>query len=291
MENEGISTTALGRSTRNQPLDALLQQVIAIFELVFPGRIRAYCLTGSSLDGTAAFLPDDPLNSSDIDLAVVFKDTVQSDERERFRQCRFACAGLSQLHPDQLDATPLGETELLRHGHLTLKVASRLLSGEDLRTALPLPSLEEHTQAAIRLSKDHMAEMRHLEPAQLTRPLSYPDPAGAFYGYDYWEPEYGGQPGTRMLVGSITWAATALLALQAGQLAGTKRDAIELYTACISDRWSGLVDAIYVQCKLRWGYTIPRTQTERHELRTLCTQVVEFENHCLASYTRDGLRV
>ena len=287
MERACMSTAALLASTQNQMLDTLLQHVITIFELVFPRRIRAYYLTGSSMDGTAAYLSGDPLNSSDIDLTVVFRDVVQPDEQERFRQCRFACAGLSQLHPDQLDAMPLSETELFQHGHLTLKVASQLFYGEDIRDAIPLPSLNEHMRAAIRLSKDHMAEMRHLEPAQLTLPLTYPDSAGQFYGYDYSEPEYGGQPGTRMLVGSIAWGATALVALHAGQFAGTKRDAINLYKTCINDRWSQLVEAVYAKCKLRWGYTIPRSKGERQELRALCEQVIEFENHCLASYLQD----
>ena len=231
-----------------------------------------------------AYLPGDPLNSSDIDLAVVFKDVMQPHEQEAFRQCRIACAGLSQLHPDQLDATPLSEAQVYQQGHLGLKVASLLLYGEDIRDAIPFPPLHEHSRAAIRLSKDHIAELRHLTPSQLTPPLTYPDAAGEFYGYDYSEPGYSEQPGTRLLVGSITWAATALLAIQAGTLAGTKRDAINMYKTYINDTWSPLLEAVYTKCKLCWGYTIPHGRHERHQLRAICQQLVAFEDHCLASY-------
>jgi len=281
-----MATRSVLAATGNDHLDRLLQHVIAIFELVFPARIRAYYLTGSTLDGTAAFVPGDPLNSSDIDIAVVFNDVLLRHERERFIDCRAACAGLSQLHLDTLDVTPLSEMELVQHGHLTLKLASQLLYGEDIRPAIPLPTLHHHVRAAVRLSRDHIAELRALEPEHLRLPLSYPDADGEFYGYDYHEPGYSTQPGTRLLVGNITWGATALLALKAGAYAAMKREAITLYATAIDDEWSGLLDAVYQHCKMQWGYLIPQAVEERQQLRTLCAQVVAFENHCLASYAQ-----
>jgi hypothetical protein len=65
--------------------DRVLGGFIGVCELVFPGRVRAYFLTGSTADGTAVRTPGDALNSSDIDLTVVFAGTLSGPDGERFR--------------------------------------------------------------------------------------------------------------------------------------------------------------------------------------------------------------
>jgi hypothetical protein len=226
----------------------------------------------------------DALNSSDIDITIVLRGTLTQLDRERFALWRAMCEQLGPFHLDQLDATLTSETELAQQGHLTLKTASYLLYGEDIRAAIAFPSIQSHLRVAIKLSTDHIATFRHVEVGALSVPLSYPNPTGLYYGYDYHEPQYGDQPGTRLLVGSVMWAATALVALKAGQLAGTKRAAIALYEQAINDEWYPLIRAIYQQCKLRWRYRIPDEPSAQADLRALCQQVLAFEEYCLTTY-------
>jgi hypothetical protein len=264
----------------------LLQAGLTLLALIFPGRIKACYLTGSTIDGTAATIAGDALNSSDIDITIVLRGTLTQLDCERFALWRAMCEQLGPFHLDQLDATVVSESEVVQHGHLTLKTASHLLYGEDIRAAIAFPSIQTHLRAAIKLSTDHIATFRHVEPGALSLPLSYPDPTGPYYGYDYHEPEYGDQPGTRLLVGSVTWAATALLALKTRQLAGTKRAAVELYEQAINDEWYPLIRAIYQYCKLLWQYRIPDEPSAQADLRALCHQVLAFEEYCLATYAQ-----
>jgi hypothetical protein len=53
-------------STGNQQVDHILQGVIGLYEMIFPGRIRGYYLVGSYADGSA-------VAASDIDVEIWFK--------------------------------------------------------------------------------------------------------------------------------------------------------------------------------------------------------------------------
>jgi hypothetical protein len=264
--------------------DRVLGGFIGICDLVFPGRVRAYYLTGSTADGTAVRTPGDALNSSDIDLTVVFAGTLSDSEAVRFSQVRGACEQLGGLGLDQLDASAVGETALFRDGDVTLKTASRLLLGQDIRDAVPLPRPEEHIRRAIRISTDVMAALRGTSALQPTAALTYPDPGGEFYGYDFRDERYGGVPGTRLLIDGLTWGATAVLAIQTGLLAGTKRDAIRLHREHVNDEWSALLVELYERSKLRWWYGIPQRDLDRQLLRRLCGRVLALERYLLDVY-------
>jgi hypothetical protein len=274
----------LSPSPLDERTSALLQAGLTLLDLIFPERIKACYLTGSVLDGTAVTIAGDALNSSDIDIKIVLQGALTGLDRERFALWRTMCEQLGPFHLDQFDATVTSDMELSEQGHLTLKTASHLLYGEDIRATIALPPIETHLREAIKLSMIHFATFRRLEPEALSIPLQYPDLSGPYYGYDYHEPGYGDQPGTRLLVGSITWAATALVALKARQLAGTKRAAVSLYEQTINDAWYPLIRAIYQQCKLQWRYQIPDDRGGQAQLRALCYQVLAFEEYCIKTY-------
>jgi hypothetical protein len=267
-------------------MDRVTAGFIRVAELLFPDRIRACYLTGSLIDGTAAQVEGDSLNSSDIDIRVVFKGRAEQHELDRFRECRQACEELGRLGLDQLDAVALDEEGLFRRGDVTLRAASLLVYGEDIRASIPLPRLSDHIDRAIKLSLDLLGTLREAPASALTFPLTYPDGRGEFYGYDYREEAYGGKPGTRILVDAVSWIATALVAIRAGRYAGTKRDAVRLYRECVGDEWTEVVEGIYECCKLRWGYGIPQDEDERRLLRGLCQRVLGLENHFLETCGR-----
>ncbi|MEO7910884.1 MAG: nucleotidyltransferase domain-containing protein, partial [Roseiflexaceae bacterium] len=56
----------LSTSSGSQPADNALRGLVGVFELHFPGRIRAYYVEGSYADRTA-------IATSDIDLVLIFK--------------------------------------------------------------------------------------------------------------------------------------------------------------------------------------------------------------------------
>jgi hypothetical protein len=129
--------------TRIEPLDDLLSHLITLFESSFPARIRSYYLGGSYSDGTAVGHDSSP-NSSDVDLFVIFRGTVASDENATFERLVAECR---RDLPIQIDAHAYSEDDLLgqpRKGatqtsflNALIRVAGVLVYGEDLRTDLP----------------------------------------------------------------------------------------------------------------------------------------------------------
>lgn len=72
----GIS---LLHSTNHQKVDQILQGIISLYEMVFPGRIRGYYLVGSYADGSAT-------PTSDIDLQIWFKEGfIDQEEKDKAR--------------------------------------------------------------------------------------------------------------------------------------------------------------------------------------------------------------
>jgi hypothetical protein len=120
-------------------------------------------------------------------------------------------------------------------------------------------------------------------------PLAYPDPAGAFYGYDSRTvrlPDGAEARSTRNLIRVTGWAATALLAHQAGRYVARKRDCHATYRAAIGDEWSDLLADIYTRCRAEWNYLIPDDAADRRRLRAICERTLAFENQFLAIYRR-----
>lgn len=71
----------LRTTTGIESVDNLLLGLIGLFEVSFPSRIRSYYLGGSYSDGTAVGHERSP-NSSDVDLFVIFRGTIEEAEHE-----------------------------------------------------------------------------------------------------------------------------------------------------------------------------------------------------------------
>jgi hypothetical protein len=61
-----MKSISLLHSTGHREVDGILEGVVGLFELLFPGRVSGYYLTGSFSDGTA-------IPGSDIDMSVLFR--------------------------------------------------------------------------------------------------------------------------------------------------------------------------------------------------------------------------
>ncbi len=96
-----MSMIELIYSTHQPRVDEAITGVISLCEMLLPGRIRAYYLTGSYTDGSA-------VASSDIDLEIVVRGQM-GNEREQFERINEA---LNRLGTFLYDLSFVGEDEL-----------------------------------------------------------------------------------------------------------------------------------------------------------------------------------
>jgi hypothetical protein len=262
----------LSTSSGSQSADNALRGLIGVFELHFPERIRAYYVEGSYADRTA-------ISTSDIDLVLIFKHRfVDDDEIGAARQLGAHCASLSAF---ELDLEIIDEQQADRGAFPTLKLASVLLYGEDIRDRLALPSISEWTRDRMHAAYWLIVQVFN-RPPMVHYPLDYPQPDHMFFGYDQRMmqlPDGAQVRCTRDLVRVIGWAATALIALQTGTYVVRKRDCHQRYHELIGDQWSELLRVIYERCSNEWSYRIPDAPADQHALRVMCERTLEFENH------------
>jgi hypothetical protein len=216
-----------------------------------------------------------------LDGLVVFKGELLADESRQFGE---VIDEQSRRVGMVVDFLPKGEAELLREGDLPTKAASRtLVYGEDIRRAVPAASLWRYLAEVMRGSWFYLLLVRG-NAETLGLPLDYPDPNSEFYGYernglrslDGWD-----QTGTKALVGGITLAATTLVGIRAGVVIVRSADSVTAYRDHIGDNWTAWLAQLYLCCKQRWNYRIPQAAADRQELRELCRQTLDFENHYL----------
>jgi predicted nucleotidyltransferase len=286
----------LRHRTGDPQADATLHQFVGRFEAAFSGRVRGSYLLGSFADGTAG-------PGSDLDLGVVFAGAALSDA-ERAAACRVV-ADASRSTPVRLDVLAVAEGRLPT-ADVRLKLASVLLYGADIRPTLPVPGPEAYRRWVTEWPYHFSARVlrgagtaaygppRGLRPdGRLGAPLTSPDPGGECFGYDAvrvrpWYPPRT-RRGTKELVATVCWTATALVGLGTGRFAATKGEGVRAYREEVGDAWTGLVEAVYARCGRAWRCRVPTTRPERTWLRERCAEVVGFENRFFAAY-RDYLR-
>ena len=125
---------SLVQSTGIQYVDRLLQGIVGMYDRVFSARIRAWYLMGSYADGSAV-----PL--SDIDLCVIFRNTLAMEEMEFVQAFAYYCGQISSI---RLDISVMGERDLSVSERIMIKQESMLIYGEDIRGDSVLPSLDDY---------------------------------------------------------------------------------------------------------------------------------------------------
>jgi thioesterase domain-containing protein len=289
----GAAITLLSRGG-DQKVDTLLREIVGRYEAAFPSRIRACYLSGSYAMG--GVVPD-----SDLDMIVVFTGSaIDDDEQEKAREVYQSC---SILTPLDLSIDILAEAELISHANVfkaaTVKMASTLIYGEDIRDAIVMPPAELYTRTMMNAAFVHAAQPPLVPFPLLSRlrraggavvfPLDYPDPTGEFYGYDLYRGADGSVcSGTKALVKCTRDMARAIVARVAGPYTTVTSAYARTYRERVGGEWAELIEDIYETCKQRWRYQIPTDAHDRRKLRELCRQALGFENHFLAIY-RDHL--
>ncbi|HKV85494.1 MAG TPA: hypothetical protein VJN88_13120 [Ktedonobacterales bacterium] len=257
-----------------------LRAVIAAYTAAFPGQARAVYVDGSHADRT-------DLATSDLDLTIIIKDAWQ-DERERAK-AEGLTADLAAHAAVELDVGVVDEATMRDQGaHPTLKLASALVWGEDIRDRFAIMPIARWTRDRMHAAY-WLTTRLYDRPIPVRLPLAYPDPDDEFFGYTrrlVRLPDGREVPCARDLIRSTGWAATALLAWRRGVYVARKRDCHALYREHIGDEWSDLLANIYDDCRTRWRYLIPPDDAERTQLRAICARTLAFENHFFAGYRR-----
>ncbi|MEW5856985.1 MAG: nucleotidyltransferase domain-containing protein [Cyanobacteriota bacterium] len=271
-----MTNITLIASTGVENVDAIACGIIGKVEQSFPNRIRGYYLEGSYADGSA-------VATSDIDLRVVFKGSLTSDERQEFAQISDECQKIASI---ELGMTADSEEALFRIGAVRFQQGTLLIYGEDIRPLVPIKPIDSYTLDSMHFPYRLLARARG-NPEVLTFPLDYPDPEGEFYGCDRRQMRASDGTihyGTKDLVLNVLCPATALIALDAGQYVVTKRECVAQYRIWINDEWTALVEGIYEQCRNHWNYLVPEAEADRKQLREYCDRALAFENYFLWRY-------
>jgi hypothetical protein len=250
----------------------LVRGIVGFCDLAFPGRVRGYYLQGSHADGTAC-------GASDVDLCFVLADRFRDDEEARawrVDECCELVAGRT------LDVIPTTEVHLREHADaatvMHFKLGTKLVSGEDIRDGIPLPTMREYAAACARHAVRQVARLRGGAPAD--RGGWCPDAALEFYGYGQRQHSPSGPvEGTVLLVGAALSIARAILARDAGTVVHSKRACVDAYSRHIGGAFAPYLEAILMQCRDRWRYRVPAAAAERHELRELYGGFAALENH------------
>jgi hypothetical protein len=271
-----MAAVELVASTGSARMDGAVRRLIAEMHAVLPGRLHAVYVLGSYADASA-------VSTSDLDLELIIADRLREDERVRIQAflARFASSTEGELDigfPDE-DSLRAGVSP-------TLKLGGRLLWGIDVCQTLDLVPLAAWTRDRMHTSYWRLFGL-FSRPLPLSIPMDYPDPADEFYGYARrltHLPDGQLAQGTRDLMRSVGWMATALVAYQVRQYVTTKRDCASMYREYIGDQWSDLLDELAVWVRGDWQYRIPADPEERSRLRAICARTLGFENHFLRVY-------
>ncbi|HET9112025.1 MAG TPA: hypothetical protein VFN78_14440 [Ktedonobacterales bacterium] len=268
------------RTTGDATVDGAIADVCVAFDAAFPGQVLGSYALGSYADASA-------ITTSDLDLTVVFRDALNDEERAHAEEIR---GSLTQGSPVELDIEFSDERSLADGASPNFKMGSVCVWGDDIRERVPLVSLTEWTRDRMHSSWWRIAWL-FSRPTVLSLPLEYPDPTDPFRGYTRRSlrvADGSEVPCTRDLIRLVGWAATGLLALQCGVYVARKSDVHGQYREYIGGGWANLIEDVYTQCRLRWGYLIPDEPEDHERLRHICDHTLGFERHFSAVY-RDYL--
>lgn len=262
-------------------VDGILQGVVQMTETLIPSTISSIYLTGSHAFGTA-------VRTSDVDLIFVGKPNQLND---KMKAKIFSLSQLSPLIcPLRLDIKGYQQTELvelnsvigqdfspmkalLHLNAVTVKIASRLIYGEDIRPQICLPSMTQFINNISDFTTWLIGTLRG-KNTPLRFPLEYPNPEASFYGYIIDEK-------LEQLVYIVGLIASTRIAQSAGKYVTHKHDCPRLYRQYVADEFSDFVTKVFHWCRDQWEYHIPDNPTDRTRLNEICQHTLNFENQFL----------
>lgn len=278
-----MDNVTLLQSTGHQKVDEILQEIIGIFEKTFPTRIRAYYLIGSHATGNA-------VSTSDLDVVIVFKDKLLTDEETLAQHVGNSCQLFSSI---ELDLMFYSEEQILRRMYgRGFVLTRRLVFGEEFNEAIPLPSIEKYLWFMMNSAYEALVWIR-CSPQTLAYPVDYPDPKSPFFGYAKPVRLLNGEirNGAKQLVHNVCVACSAIIGFVTAKQVASRSESVRVYKKQIGDRWSDFLETIYEVCHNQWNYIIPENESSQRQFHGFCQQALGFERHFLKAYRDYLLRV
>lgn len=276
-----MSSIELKNLTSYPDVDKILQGVVSIFETMFPGKIRAYYVVGSYAYGYA-------VPGSDIDMWIVFRESVRDDELHQARSVRRACQLMTpiSLDIDIVAGPPYNIQPYWANISTQIKLGGLLLYGEDIQADIPMIPMDDYARYHMHFAALRVVSLRN-NPTELRWPIDYPCHDDRFYGY--------AQPGivtdgaepfltTRAMIGCITNMTNALVAFKGRSYVQNKSHCFALHKECINDAWSDFLIEAFTTCNTLWKYRVPEDPQAQAELAALCRKMLDYENHFLGVY-------
>ena len=263
--------------------DNILEGLVEMTEILIPSTIGSIYLTGS-------YAFDAAVSTSDIDLFFVGRPNQLDDE---MKDKIFLLSQLSPLICSlRLDVKAYQHAELveldsavdgsftpvkaqLHFNAVTVKIASRLIYGTDIRHQICLPPMARYIDNIVGYTMWVIDALRG-EGDDLRLPLEYPNPEAQFYGYVIDEK-------LEQLVYIVGLIASTRIAQAANENVTHKQECPHLYRQYVGDGFSDFVDEVFHWCRDQWEYRIPDNPTDRIRLIEICKHTLDFENLLLAS--------
>jgi hypothetical protein len=210
-----------------------------------------------------------------VELRAVFRVSFLRGERAKFRahenKLRAGCS-----IPANLKSTD--ELGLLIREGLELRFdrfVSRCLYGDDIRSAIPMPPLDQYTWTICSWAFHALLEA-HGGPEGLVVPLIQPAPEAELYGRD---------PCSHLDISLSTGlVAAGRIALDAGCVVPSLDEAPQIYRETIHDRWEGVVAEVFDGSRFASTGRVPDDSYARLAFRRICRQVLAFENVFIDEY-------
>jgi hypothetical protein len=247
------------------PIPREATEAIASYGRSFPVGGASWYLTGSHADGSA-------IDLSDVDL-LCLSDPLPPQLYNWARSIQEpynANVDIVMLHPASLNS-------VLNANAIPMINAARHMAGPDVRDMLPPLDLRAYQET---VGWKFGTDVAYFHPSgQVGGP---PDPSEEFLGFVGPAKKWTGlDTWTHDVVVLVGKAATAMAATR-GQVAGTRREALQrLQQVSGLEEWSHFCSDTVDLLRDQWRYRVPPEPDARRRLRSVCERLCDLENATL----------
>lgn len=271
--------------TSSPEVNLIVEGIVDLIVNFFNLDVISIYLLGSYTDDSA-------IGNSDIDMAVVYRKNDDEQIRKIKEYLSIYSRGVFMKEIDlylvsydqlkQLDQKSL----LTREGILNVKIASKIVFGEDVRDEIVIPSVESYIEMTYETPFHFMKKVRGLGDNDELFELTYPDSNDAYYGYLSFVSDTHQTLESKPLLSLIGWICTSLIAIKSGVLVGKKSDVARLYKKHVNDIWNNYVFDAYRLIRSSLNYGFPIAEYDKDELRNLCEQTLNFERYYIDEFKK-----
>jgi predicted nucleotidyltransferase len=266
----------------DEQIDAFIEFTKDILEL----NIVSIYLLGSYIDSSF-------VENSDIDIAIVYKNAdinyIKKIERfflifsRNFFKREIDLYLISTDEIKQLDQKAL----LTREGIVNIKLASRLLYGKDIKKDIKLDNFDDYIDLTLDVPFHFMKKIRGLKNDLIVgskNNLTYPNKKDYYFGYTSFIRNTHNKVESKPILSLIGWMCTGMIAIKGRRRVGKKSDVSRMYKKYVNDEWTPFVEKAYKLIREVLQYELPANKQNGKELRSLCLNLIKFEQHFMQEY-------